>query len=425
MRSSLFSYYRGTFSNSASDANRDVPLKTHSGSDAIGKQWNILSQTAFKNCSIAFSVGAAEDLQTSAGPSDIHTFSILAQAERNIARELVVPINDKNKRTVDRSAFISSLGPLQGGEPKVDLIPRVVAHDLVISKNSNHNRGFEAEFKEDPQSMAFMESCIVRACGALVAGGAMGFFFGVMFSSLGTMGNPPIPGQMQANIMAENFRVSQAAAGQPAAPVPPQPAVAPVPGAPAPASGTSALSSTLSGVRTNSSLAVESAKNWLQGAVSTSTTAARPGVPGIPGMPSQPVAAVTEHAAAAQSMARTAAVAHGAPVATAPGSMFLPNALPGALPSSPVALEDMTIRQAFRQGIADMKVRGIQSAKSFGMVGGLYTVIECSIEKVCDSLCSYCCCFRTTLHSVHYRLSLAVYSLIEPFSYCRFVGSVT
>jgi import inner membrane translocase subunit TIM22 len=166
--------------------------------------------------------------------------------------------------------------------PRLRLVPDVLARGAGVPA-------------EPPSAWAFTESCFFRAGMSAVMGGAMGAFFGAVFSGYGSLAPyDPALRDWQAGALAQQQREALAAAA----------AEAKAKGLPPPAPGT-------------------------------------------------------------------------VPAAVLPGLR-----LPGAPPSPYADPPSLPLRTHVIEGLKEMRVRAASQGKTFALVGGVYSLVECGIESV-------------------------------------------
>jgi hypothetical protein len=255
------------------------------------------------------------------------------------------------------------------------------------------------DFPEQKDPLAFVEFCPVRGVGALVVGGAFGLLLGGFFSGYGQLApyDPALKDwqALQAKQLAAQQQAAAAATGAggaaaaadgaaataaaalkkppPSSPFPAISAYSPVhlpPLITTPAAGAAspfAMASSMLGG--SSSLANAARSSAAAGGVGLGLSSAAAAAAG----PSTGAAAAAEGAVAA-------GAAVGAPHGGGGAAPALAHPSLGALPF-PTEPPSVPLRVAFVQGLREMKTRSLASGKQFGIVGGVYTTIECFMEK--------------------------------------------
>jgi hypothetical protein len=186
--------------------------------------------------------------------------------------------------------------------------------------------GEEAVESRDP--LAFTENCLLRAFGAVVVGGVLGFGIGALFSGYGALA-PYDPALRDWQLVQEHQK--QVAAAK--------------------------IAQTTTGTTTSSTILSTTSTTSSSTTTTTTTTTAHP-------------------TSVATSLQRNTVAEVLAPVHLP--ALNGPGALPISFPEPPT----MSLRQAFVTGLREMVVRGWASGKSFGIVGGIYTVVDCNLEKL-------------------------------------------
>jgi hypothetical protein len=233
-------------------------------------------------------------------------------------------IKSKVPSLADDAAFVSSLRSLVSPITPI-LNPRAPFSSTLVPLIPEALAGEEAVESRDP--LAFTENCLLRALGAVVVGGVLGFGIGALFSGYGALA-PYDPALRDWQLVQEHQKqLAAAKAAQQSA------------------TGTgTAASSTAAPLSHSSHSPLQSSSSSL------SATAQR------------------------NTVAEVLAPVHMPPLPSLNG----PGALPMSFPEPPT----MTLRQAFVTGLREMVVRGWASGKSFGIVGGIYTVVDCNLEKI-------------------------------------------
>ena len=190
------------------------------------------------------------------------------------------------------------------------------------------------ELAVPPDPLAFTENCLVRAAGAVVIGGVLGFGMGALFSGYGALA-PYDPALRDWQLTQEHLKRQQALAAK---------------GGAAGVAGAAGAA----------------------GAAGSIAGAAAPLVPRNALLETLAPVHLPELGAAMAAPARAAAAA-------APLHLQLQGA--GALPF-PSEPPTQSLREAFVTGLREMRQRGWASAKSFGVLGGIYTTVECSLERL-------------------------------------------
>lgn len=225
----------------------------------------------------------------------------------------------------DDAVFVSSLRSF--ATPQTPLLnPRAPFSSTLVPLIPEALAGEEAVESRDP--LAFTENCLLRALGAVVVGGVLGFGIGALFSGYGALA-PYDPALRDWQLVQEHQKQLAAA-------------------------------------------------KVLQQNASTTTTVSSASAAITPTPTSSSV--TTTSPLQSSSLAVTAQRNTVAEV-LAPVHMPSLNG-PGALPMSFPEPPTMTLRQAFVTGLREMVVRGWASGKSFGIVGGVYTVVDCNLEKL-------------------------------------------
>jgi len=222
----------------------------------------------------------------------------------------------------DDAAFVSSLRSLVS--PITPLLnPRAPFSSTLVPLIPEALAGEEAVESRDP--LAFTENCLLRALGAVVVGGVLGFGIGALFSGYGALA-PYDPALRDWQLVQEHQKQLAAA------------------------------------------------KAAQQSATGTGTAASSTAAP-LPHSSHSPLQSSSLSATAQRNtVAEVLAPVHMPPLPSLNG----PGALPMSFPEPPT----MTLRQAFVTGLREMVVRGWASGKSFGIVGGIYTVVDCNLEKI-------------------------------------------
>ena len=255
---------------------------------------------------------------------------------------------------------------LFGAASAVPLVPRVL-------------RGLDLDEPRDP--LAFTEWCALRGAGAVVVGGVLGFGMGALFSGYGALApyDPALRDwqnvqETQARAAAAEAAKRAAGAGAASTAGAAGAAGASTAAVAAPAAGGGAISvsgvSAAAAAAPRSGIAPPFATPSLSGGFFAS--AAR-----------LPASAASAASAAFASSAASAAPAPAVALSTAPAAAAAASASStlGALPF-PTEAPKVTLRVAFVSGLREMRSKGWSSAKSFGVVGGVFSVIECALEKL-------------------------------------------
>jgi hypothetical protein len=82
------------------------------------------------------------------------------------------------------------------------------------------------------------------------------------------------------------------------------------------------------------------------------------------------------------SAARSVAAASPALASAAASVSAAASAASASAAAAAANVPGASLATAFAQGLSEMKTKSISSAKNFGMVGAVYTTIECTVEKV-------------------------------------------
>ena len=244
------------------------------------------------------------------------------------------------------------------------------------------------DLHEGGDPLSFTENCVVRACGAVVVGGVMGFGIGALFSGYGAMA-PYDPALRDWQLTQEHLRQQQVAA-----------AAAAAKGASAGAPGTASMSALAAAAPGALPVIAHAATSATAPAV-TASSAPAPALAAAGAIPAAKTAPrnflletlAPVHLPELGSPLRPTTAAPPLPLGLLP-TLPLPPSLPhlephlhphingaGALPF-PSEPPPQSIRAAFVSGLREMRVRGLSSARSFGIVGGVFTLVECSLEKL-------------------------------------------
>jgi hypothetical protein len=250
---------------------------------------------------------------SSSPPSPSFSFSFFSSSKTpisSLAEDTLFIAKLRSLATSSGSApLINSRAPYSS--TLVPLIPEALA-------------GEEAVESRDP--LAFTENCFLRAFGAVVVGGVLGFGIGALFSGYGALA-PYDPALRDWQLVQEHQK--QLAAAK--------------------------IAQTTTGTTTSTTVLSTSP-------TPTTSTTSTP---------------TTSHPASMASSLQRNTIAE----VLAPVHLPVLNG-PGAVPMSFPEPPTMSLRQAFVTGLREMVVRGWASGKSFGIVGGIYTVVDCNLEKL-------------------------------------------
>ena len=234
-------------------------------------------------------------------------------------------------------------------------------------------RGLDLDEPGDP--LAFTEWCALRAVGAVVVGGVLGFGMGALFSGYGSLA-PYDPAQRDWQLAqeAQARAAAEAAAKRTAAPG------AGAAAAPA-ATGASAAVAAAAPATAGAGAAMPASPRFSLPAALAQYTPSLPGTLASPArLPVSAVSAASSAFAAASTPRAPLAAAAVTPAASAAPLPAASSSL-GALPF-PTEPPKQSLRAVFVSGLREMRSKGWSSAKSFGVVGGVFTLIECSLERL-------------------------------------------